>query len=158
MATQRSSTSSAWAIGGMIFAAAMMVMLGIWQIIVAITALVDDEFFVVAPNYTFDLDTTAWGWIHLILGVVVTLTGFALFTGAIWARVIGIIIATVSAIANFFFLPYYPFWAIVIIAIDIFVIWALASAGSLRDEDLVTNEMRGYRDYGPPGAGTHAAQ
>jgi hypothetical protein len=126
--TTRSDTARAWATGGVVFAAALMVMLGIWQVIVGIAAIVEDEFFVVAPNYTYEIDTTTWGWIHLIIGVVVALAGFFLFTGATWARVVGIVLAVLSAIANFFFLPYYPLWAIVIIAVNVFIIWALATA------------------------------
>lgn len=143
MATQ--GTARAWAVSGMIFAAAMMVMLGIWQIFVGIAAIVEDEFFVVAPNYTYEIDTTAWGWIHLVIGLVVTITGFFLFTGAVWARTVGIVLAVMSAIANFFFLPYYPLWSIVIIAANVFVIWALATVGTGRStDDLVASEMADY--------------
>lgn len=123
------STARAWATGGLVFAATIMIMLGIWQVFVGIAAIVEDEFFVVAPNYTYEIDTTAWGWIHLILGAIITATGLSLFTGATWARVVGIGLALLSAIANFFFLPYYPLWSIVIIAVAVFVIWALANAG-----------------------------
>lgn len=122
------STARAWATGGLVFAATIMIMLGIWQVFMGIAAIVEDEFFVVAPNYTYEIDTTAWGWIHLILGAIITASGLSLFTGATWARVVGIGLALLSAIANFFFLPYYPLWSIVIIAVAVFVIWALANA------------------------------
>lgn len=149
--TARSDTARVWALGGLIFAASIMVMLGIWQVIVGIAALVEDEFFVVAPNYTYEIDTTAWGWIHLILGAIVAITGFFLFTGAAWARVVGIVLAVLSAVANFFFLPYYPIWAIVIIAVDVFVIWALATAGpNPGSEDPVASETTDYRSTGSP--------
>lgn len=135
--TTRSDSTREWALGGMVFAASIMVMLGIWQVIVGIAALVEDEFFVVAPNYTYEIDTTAWGWIHLILGAIIAITGFFLFTGATWARAVGIVLAILSAIANFFFLPYYPLWALVIIAVNVFVVWALATARpDLGREDL----------------------
>ena len=144
MAT-RSDTAAGWAIGGMLFAAAMMVMIGIWQIIIGFVAILDDEFFVVAPNYTYEIDTTAWGWIHLIVGVVLVLTGLALFTGSTWARAVGIVLAVLSAIANFLFLPYYPLWAIVLIAANVFIIWALANAGSAQ------RRMQGLMDSDLPG-------
>jgi hypothetical protein len=148
--TSQGSTARAWAVGGMLFAAAMMVMLGIWQIFVGIAAIAEDEFFVVAPNYTYEIDTTTWGWIHLTIGVIVTLAGFFLFTGATWARVVGIALAVLSAIANFFFLPYYPLWAIVIIAANVFVIWALATVGSGRPVDAVaSSDLPGYSGRGP---------
>ncbi len=76
-------------------------------------------------NYTFNVDTTAFGWIHLLAGLLVLAAGFALFSAATWARVVGVLFAAASAVANFFFVPYYPFWAILIIALDIWVIWAL---------------------------------
>lgn len=73
---------SGWATGGVIFAATMMVLIGVFQALEGLAAIIDDEFFVVLPNYTFDLDTTAWGWVHLILGIVIALAGFFLFTGS----------------------------------------------------------------------------
>ena len=71
----------------------------------------------------------AWGWIHLIVGVVVIAAGYGVFSGAAWARVVGITLASLSAIANFFFIPYQPVWAILIIALDVLVIAALAAYG-----------------------------
>lgn len=125
---QMSPTKAAWSTGGMLFAAVMMFTLGAFQFLQGLAAVIKSEFFVVAPNYTFEIDTTAWGWIHLIIGATVAIVGFFLFSGAQWARVIGIVVAVISAISQFFFLPYYPIWAIVIIAMDVFVIWALATA------------------------------
>lgn len=124
--TARGEEPSGWAVGFGVFAAVMMIMIGIFHAIAGIAALVEDQFFVVTPNYFVELDVTAWGWIHLIFGIVVGLAGFFVLTGAVWARVIGIVLALLSAIGNFFFIPYYPVWSILIIALDIFVIWALA--------------------------------
>ncbi|MCP2322615.1 hypothetical protein HDA40_001122 [Hamadaea flava] len=126
--TEMSSSKRAWSEGGMVFAACMMVLLGVMQFFQGLAAIIKDSFYVVAPNYVYELDTTAWGWIHLILGALVAVTGFFLFTGADWARGVGIGLAVLSAIAQFFFLPYYPIWALVIIALDVFVIWALTVA------------------------------
>jgi hypothetical protein len=82
----------------------------------------------------FQFDITTWGWIHLILGIVVALAGVGLLAGRSWARVVGITLAVLSAIANFMFIPHYPFWALLVIALDVFVIWALAAhGGELRD-------------------------
>lgn len=119
---------SGWVTGGVIFAAAAMIVIGCFQAIAGIAAIAGDEFFVVTQNYTFDLDTTAWGWVHLILGIVILLAGAALFSGAVWAGAVAIVLAILSAIANFFFIPYYPFWSIVVIALDIWVIWAISRA------------------------------
>jgi hypothetical protein len=124
----RGTARSMWAVGGMIFAAALLVMNGIWQILLGIAAIAKGSFFVAAPNYLYnDVSVRTWGWIHLVIGAVMALTGFFLFSGATWARAVGITLAVLSAIANFFFLPYYPIWSLAIIALDVFVIWALAT-------------------------------
>ena len=81
-------------------------------------------------EYLLQFDATQWGWIHLLLGLVVLFAGFAVMSGQTWARVIGVILAVVSALSNFAFIPYYPFWSLTIIALDVFVIWALTAHGS----------------------------
>jgi hypothetical protein len=115
-----------WAIGGTIFAGSMMLLIGAFHIIEGLVAVIDDDFFVVGQHYTYNLDTTGWGWIHIIIGVIVLLVGLAVLAGQRWALVVGIVLAILSAVANFFFIPYYPVWSIVLIAIDVFVVWALA--------------------------------
>ena len=122
--TQREETSG-WAIGGTVFAGVIMLLVGVYHAIAGLVAILDDTFYVVAPNYTYELDVTSWGWIHLIAGVIVVLAGIYVFSGATWARVVGITLAVLSAIANFFFIPYYPFWSLLMIALAIFVIWSL---------------------------------
>jgi hypothetical protein len=136
-----SNGGRAWAIGGLVLAATLMIMLGLWQIFVGIAAIVDDAFFVAGPNYTYELSTTGWGWIHLILGVVTVAAGMGLFSAATWARVLGILLAILVAVNNFLFLPYYPVWSIVIIALAVFVIWSLATT-SRRDLDTDTTTGR----------------
>ena len=132
--TRSTEALSGSATGGYVFAGVMMIMIGCFQAIAGLSAIFDDNFYVVTANYVFDLDTTAWGWIHLLLGLLVVFAGFALFAARTWARVVGVILATLSAIANFFFIPYYPFWAILIIALDAWVIWALTRSISSPEE------------------------
>jgi hypothetical protein len=117
------------AIGFTIFAATMMILIGTFHAIAGLAAIFEDQFYAATPNYIFEFDVTTWGWVHLIVGVVVVLAGFALFTGAVWARTVGVIIAVLSAIANFAFIPYQPVWSLAIIAINVFVIWALTAHG-----------------------------
>lgn len=119
----------AMAIGAIMFAGIMMAMNGIFSAIAGLAAIIEDQFYVVLPNYLLELDAMTWGWIHLILGIVVALAGFSVLTGRTWARVVGILVASLSAIANFAFIPYYPIWSLLIIAIDVVVIWALAVHG-----------------------------
>ena len=122
---------SGWAVGGIVFAGTVMSIVGVFQAIVGLVAIFDDEFFVVTRNYTFDIDTTAFGWIHLLIGILVACAGFALFARKTWAGVFTIMLAALSAIANFFF-PYYPFWAILVIALDVWVIWALTRPSAIQ--------------------------
>jgi hypothetical protein len=123
---------SGGAVGGIVFAATVLLMVGIFQAIAGLVAIIDDEFYVVTRNYTFDLDTSAWGWVHLVIGILVAAIGWSLFARRTWAGVAAITIAMLSAIANFFFIPYYPFWAILMIALDVWVIWALTRPGAIR--------------------------
>ena len=117
--------------GGVVFAAAVMVVIGVFQAIEGLVAIFNDDWYAVTRNYTFDLDTTAYGWIHLILGIVILLAGFALFAGKVWGGVLAIFLAILSAIANFFFIPYYPFWSLTIIALCIWVIWSVTRPGAV---------------------------
>jgi hypothetical protein len=123
---------SGWVSGGVTFAAVLLLMVGIFQTIAGLAAIFDDDFYVVTQNYVFDLDTTAWGWVHLILGILLVLTGLALMRGAAWAGIVALTLAMLSAVSNFFFIPYYPFWAILEIALAVWVIWALTRPGALR--------------------------
>ncbi|RVW05222.1 DUF7144 family membrane protein [Rhodococcus xishaensis] len=115
------------AAGASLAAAVILVTVGILQIFQGISALTKDDVFVVGPDYIYQFDLTAWGWIHLIIGAVVVLVGLALMTGAMWARVAAIVIAALSIIANFLWIPWYPLWSILIIALDVVVIWAVAT-------------------------------
>ena len=116
---------SGWAIGGTAFAGVIMLLIGVFHAIAGLVALIDDQFYVVGANYTFELDVTGWGWIHLLAGIGVALAGLYVFSGATWARIVGIALAMLSAVANFFFVPYYPFWSILMIALAVWAIWAL---------------------------------
>ncbi len=130
----RATEVSESAAGGYVFAGVILIMVGFFQAIVGLAAIFDDEFFVVSKSYVFEIDTTAWGWIHLLVGLLIGFAGYALFAAKTWARVIGVTLATLSAIANFFFIPFYPFWAILIISLDVWVIWALTRSVSSPEE------------------------
>jgi hypothetical protein len=123
---------SGWAVAGITFAGTIMIMIGVFQAIAGLAAIFEDQFYVVAPNYVFDLDVTAWGWIHLLLGILLIVSGYFLFVRRPWAAVVAIVLAVLSAIANFLFIPYYPFWSILMIALAIWVIWSLTRPGAMR--------------------------
>jgi hypothetical protein len=120
---------SGWAIGWTAFAGIMMIMMGILWVISGLVAIFNDEFYVVTQNWIFQFDVSTWGWIHLILGAVILASGFGLFSGAVWARIVGVIIAVISGLVAFTWLPYYPVWGIILIVISIGVIWALTVHG-----------------------------
>ena len=120
---------SGWAVGWTAFAGIMMTVMGIWWVIAGIVAIADDAFFVVTEEYIFQFDATTWGWIHLILGIVVLFAGFGLFSAQVWARTVGVIIAVLAGIVAFSWLPWYPVWGILFIVISIAVIWALTVHG-----------------------------
>jgi uncharacterized membrane protein len=124
--------ASGWAVGGTVFAATVLMLIGIFQAIAGLVAIFDDDFYVVTRNYTFDLDVTAWGWLHLLIGILLVIVAYGLFARSPWAGVTAIMLASLSAVANFFFIPYYPFWAILLIALDIWVIWSLTRPGVIK--------------------------
>ena len=117
------------AMGLILFAGIMMIMVGVFQAIQGVVALFNDTFYVVGQKWVFSFNVTTWGWIHLLAGVVLVVAGYFLFQGAVWARVVGVSVAIISAVLSFMWLPYYPIWSILIIALDVFIIWALTVHG-----------------------------
>ena len=103
-----------------------MIMSGAFQAIAGLVGVFENEFYVATRNYLFQFDATSWGVIHLLVGVLVGFAGFSVMSGRTWARVFGIVLVGLSALTNFAWIPYYPFWAVLIIALDVIVIWALA--------------------------------
>ncbi|MGB8383856.1 MAG: hypothetical protein WCG47_21850 [Dermatophilaceae bacterium] len=126
MSTPRSS--SPIATGASIFAAMLMMLGGVFQLVHGLVAIINGTtFYASTPNYFLTFNTTTWGWIHLVLGILVGAAGFFILTGNVLARTIGIVLAALQAVVNFIWLPYYPVWGIIVIALDVLVIWALAS-------------------------------
>ena len=128
MSTRQENYSDA-AVGWTIFASILLIMIGVFQAISGLVAIVNDTFYVVGEVWIFQFDISTWGWIHLLIRLVLALAGFFLFRGAMWARVVGIVVASIAAIANFAWLPWYPLWSIIIITVSVFVIWALSVHG-----------------------------
>jgi hypothetical protein len=125
---------SGMAAGFLIFAAIMLVLVGVFNIIDGLVALFNDDWFAVTKRALLTWDFTTWGWINLIMGIVLILAGLGLLRGAMWARVVGVIAAGVNAIAQLSFISAYPLWSVIMIAVDILVIWAITAHGRmLRD-------------------------
>lgn len=124
----RSTDATGW-VGWIAFAGVMLVLVGTMQAMYGLIALFNDEWAVWGNRAVVYLDITAWGWVHLVLGVLVTLVGVGVVTGNLVARVAGVVIAALSMWVNFLALPVYPVWSVVLIAINGLVIYALIAHG-----------------------------
>jgi hypothetical protein len=113
----------------------LLVLVGLFHIVQGLVDLVNGDFYGVTANWVFRLNVTTWGWLHIVGGLIAALTGFGLFTGSVLARTVAVIVAVLSAVASFMWLPYYPWWSILIIAFDVLVIWSLTAHG----RDIVTD-------------------
>ncbi|MCY0929115.1 hypothetical protein OTB20_23540 [Streptomyces sp. H27-H1] len=109
------------------FAGVLMLMEGVLGILKGIVGIADDDVYASVGDYTFKFDATAWGWIHLIVGIVLAIVGAGILKGAAWARGTGVVIVALDVVLNFLWLPYTPLWALISIAIGIFIIWALCT-------------------------------
>lgn len=135
MSTPMSPARSGWAVGLTVTAALFLVLGGAFQFFQGLAAVIKGSVFVSTQETIYEFNVTTWGWIHLILGALVVLTGFALLAGATWARVAGIVFAILAAIANFLWIPYQPIWSVLIIVLCIASIWAMTVVGGvLKDE------------------------
>ena len=124
MSERGSGAASLTALAGV-----LMVMLGGWWMLAGFVAIVNDDFYVVTQEWIFEFSTTSWGWTHLILGVVVFLAGLGVLSGAVWARTVGVILAVISGLVAFAWLPYYPVWGILFVTMSVLTIWALTAHG-----------------------------
>ena len=108
------------------FAAVLLLITALMDVLQGLAAINDPDFFAAGADYAFDFDVTAWGWVHVILGIISVAVAIGIMTRQSWAQVLGMVIAGLAMLTNFAWLPHYPLWAIVIIAINAFVIWALS--------------------------------
>ncbi len=122
------SEPTGW-VGWIYFAGIMLIIGGIFSAIYGLIAIVNDTWAVWGNRGTVYLDLTQWGWVHLIVGVLVILAGVGVLSGNVFARAIAVLIASVSMVLNFVALPIYPVWSILVITVDALVIWALVVHG-----------------------------
>jgi hypothetical protein len=121
--------TSMWA-GWIAFAGVLMVMIGAFGAIEGLVALLNDDFYVAGPNNVFVFDLTGWGWLHLIGGALIAITGIALLADQGWARPVTVVLAVLNAIVQLTFIGVYPFWSIIVIALCVMVIWAIVVHGN----------------------------
>ncbi len=119
--------AGAWT--GRILAGTLMIISGVLSFLVGLAAITRAGFFHATSTYPYHWSVHGWGWTQLILGIVVFAAGVCVFSGMLWARIVGVILAVLSAVGSFLFLPYQPLWSIIVIALDAFMIWALMTAG-----------------------------
>jgi hypothetical protein len=116
-------------VGWIAFAGTMMIIAGTLNIFYGVIAAINDEWVVFGNRADLYLDMSAWGWVHMAIGALVLASGIGVFSGNILARTVGVIVASVSIIANFLWMPAYPIWALIVITLDVLVIWALTLHG-----------------------------
>jgi hypothetical protein len=116
-------------VGWIYFAGFMLIIAGIIDIFYGLVAIFDDKWVVWGNRGSVFLDVTQWGWVHLVIGILVVLVGVGVLTGNLAARIVASILVAISLIVNFMGIPLYPLWAIVLIAIDALVLWALVGHG-----------------------------
>jgi hypothetical protein len=121
---------SPW-IGWIAFAGVAMCLLGAFHVFQGLVALFQEEYFLVADSgLLVNVSYTAWGWVHLIGGVVVVVAGLCVFGGQVWARAVGVLVALASAVTSLTFMSAYPLWSVIMIGLDVVIIWALTVHGS----------------------------
>ena len=116
---------SSWVSGLALFGGVVMLVDGIFAILNGIMGIAKDQVYVATSNYVFRFNLTAWGWIHLVLGILLVAVGYGILRGAAWGRIAGIFLASLSVIANLLWLPHYPLWSLITIGLGVAVIWAL---------------------------------
>ena len=122
------------AAGASIAAGALLFTAAVLTLLEGISAIANDELLVIGPDYVYKFNTTTWGWIHIVVAILLGAVAVGLIMGTTWARVAGIVLASVSIVVNFLWLPYYPVWSIVVIALDVIVIWAIATWDTSRSQ------------------------
>jgi hypothetical protein len=115
--------------GLLIFAAILLMVLGLFNLLDGIAAVARSHVFIASAHYVVG-DLRAWGWVVLILGALQVLAGVGVLTGNQFARWFGVAVVGLNAFAQFFFIPAYPFWSLTIIAVDMVALWALCLYGS----------------------------
>ena len=129
MTTNLSASGRGDQAGPVAFAGVILVMVGLFHAIQGLAPPHSHHFYAEPGDYVFRFDLTTWGWIHLLLGLLVLAAGAGLFFGATWARTVAVIAACVSMLGNFAWLPNYPVWGLTLIALDVFIIWAVIVHG-----------------------------
>lgn len=137
--------------GPLLAAGIFMLLVGAFHVVQGVVALANDTFFAGGKSYWFQWDLTAWAWVHLGLGVLVAAMGIALLRNADWARTVAVIMASLSIIGSFLWLPHFPVWSLTTLALDVVVIWAVTATRAVHPASRQVEEVpAGYRTPQPP--------
>lgn len=118
---------------GTVLAGVLMMVGGALGFLAGLAVIIKKGFFANVNNtYAYHWNVTSWGWLDLALGAVIFAAGVCVLLGMVWARVVGVLLASLSAIASFLFVPYYPVWSIILVAMYVYIIWALVAQGRRR--------------------------
>jgi hypothetical protein len=127
--TDTDTTVTGW-VGWGVFAAVVLIISGVIDAFHGLQALIGpDTAYFIGESGLFSLDIQAWGWWHLISGLLLLLVGFALLSGATWARVIAIILVALNAVGQLTLMAAQPWLSIAVLALDVLVIYALTVHG-----------------------------
>lgn len=117
------------------FASVLLIISGLLHVIAGLVALFNSKVYLVAENGLIAFNFTAWGWIHIVIGIILLTAASSVLVGGYWGRTVGVIVAALSIVANMSFMSSYPIWSLLIIAINLFIIYALIiRAGALRQQ------------------------
>jgi hypothetical protein len=134
VARNGSKGATKW-VGWIYFAAILMLVAGVFQGIVGLTALLNDTVYIISPAFLAFLDLTAWGWVHLLIAVALITGGISLFSGRLWGRILGVVAGASALLTNMVFIATYPLWSIAAIVVNILIIYALVVHGGEAGED-----------------------
>lgn len=121
-------------VGWAAFAGVVMLLSGVFGVFQGLVALFNNNVLLVAENTTWLVDLTTWGWAHLLVGILLIGAAASVFKGHMFGRVMGVILAVISALVNLAFVPYYPVWAVLVIVVDVLVVYALTVHGAEMQE------------------------
>ena len=132
-ASRRSARGGAYAEGRgyglVLFAGVLLLVAGFWNLIYGIAGIAQSHVFVANAHYVFG-NLRTWGWITLIIGVVQLLAAAGVLAGSQLARWFAVVVVGLNAIEQMFFIPAYPFWSLMIIAVDVVALYGLCAYGS----------------------------